>query len=71
MKIDEIIFGLYYPGTREWFSSKKGQVFVMNLSDANHLRRVLGKETKEVIQVKRYDGENSIPYEGKLLEFER
>lgn len=67
----ERTYGLYYPDSKEWFTNHKQQVFVMRLSDANHIRRVLGKDSPEQIVIRKYPKKDSVIYDGPLLEFER
>ncbi len=63
-------YGIYYPQTAEWFQNTKKQVLVMSLASAKHVRRVLSKGAQEPVQVKEYDGEDWILYDGPLLDFE-
>lgn len=65
------IYGLYYPDTKEWFCNHKQQTFVMRLSDANHVRRVLSQGSPEPIVVQKYEGNDAAVYDGELLDFER
>lgn len=43
----------------------------MTVGDAKHVRSILAKNSPEPVQVKLYEGDNSVVYNGPLLEFER